>query len=82
MPKLPELKFYPPIITHKDFKRKFGEVETFAELILSFFGHISTLVTSAGRPKVDAGWTENLDFYFLPSHTDFLFIFSQSVRKW
>ena len=75
------MKFYPPTIVHVDLKRKFGKLETFSELILLFNGHISTLLTAARLPKFDAAWTEKLEI-FLPSHTDFLFIFSQSVRKW
>ena len=64
---IPELKFYPPIINHVNFKRKFGELETFPELILSFNGHICTLLTSPRMPKFDSAWTEKLFFFYLPT---------------
>ena len=64
--KIPELKFHPPIIVHVDLKRKFGELETFSELILSLSRHISSLLTAARMPKFDAMWTKNWKFFTFP----------------
>ena len=60
------MKFHPPIVVHVDLTRKFGELETFSELILSFSGHISTLLTSARMPKFDAAWTKKWKLFTFP----------------
>ena len=61
------MKFHPPIIVHVDLTRKFGELETYSELTLSFSGHISTLITAARMPKFDAVWTKTLEIFYLPT---------------
>ena len=51
-------EFHPPITVHVDLKRKFGELETFSELILSFRGYTSSLLKAARMPKFDAARTK------------------------
>ena len=53
--------------------------KTSSELILSFSGHISTKLTATQMPKCRV---HSKIGNFLPSHIDFLFIFSQSIGKW
>ena len=50
-----------------DFQRKFGELKIFPELILSFSGHISILLTAARMPKLDAAWKKKLEIFYLPT---------------
>ena len=55
-------------VTHVKNVKKLGVHRIrFSELILSFSGHISTLLTAARMPKFDAAYTEKLEIFYLPT---------------
>ena len=55
-------------VTHVKNVKKLGVHRIrFSELILSFSGHISTLLTAAQMPKLDAPYTEKLEIFYLPT---------------
>ena len=52
-------------------------------MILSFSGHISTLLTAARMPKFDAAYTEKLEIFYLPTlfFCAFFYSLSESGRE-